>query len=60
MKKNEESLEEKKKPTEITLRSRSNHNGSANHVRTFSKNEHGEDFMDLANEWKEKYNAIEV
>lgn len=46
--------------TEITLRARSNHNGSANTVRTFSLAEHGEDFLKLAEDWKAAYSAEEV
>ena len=46
--------------TSITLRAKKNHNLSAGHIRTFSREQHGENFMKHAEDWKKAYDAEEV
>lgn len=50
----------KEEKTSITLQSTGNINGCCNVIRTFSKELHGKDFLEVANAWKKAYNAIEV
>lgn len=47
--------------TSITLRATNGANDIPNgYTRTFSLEEHGEDFREQAEAWKKKYEAVEV
>lgn len=46
--------------TAVTLKATNNRNGASGAVRTFSLEQHGENWQESAEEWKKAYEAVEI